>query len=571
MDFDLKIVGGTILDGSGRERYRGDVAIKGGRIVALGKAAGTAADTIDAGGLMVAPGFVDVHTHYDAQVFWDSTLSVSPWHGVTTVVIGNCGFGIAPTHPEHRGLILETLARVESMSLDSLWAGLGREWPFVTFPEYLAAIERRRPTINVAVLAGHTPIRLHVMGREAVERAARPAEVATMRALVREAITAGAIGFATSVSNVHYGFSGFPVPSRLAAFDEIVALCQAMGEVDQGLIHYNVGRQPRFGEYEALVKASGRPLCWTSLLSGGLGPGAHRDHLAASHAQRVKGLDIHPQGAARPISLEFNFREPAAFDTWQNFAAVREAKNDADFRRLYADAAFRQAFKDEVEGRGRNHEFFLGGRGEEASNLASWKLTTISWYPPEPALNGRSLHAVAAERRMHAVDLMLDLVLRSKLEVRFSMPRANFDEAEVAEILGDSSVVVGLGDGGAHLSQLCDACYATYLLGHWVRDKGVLTLEQAVHRLTQHTAQVYGITDRGLLAVDRPADAVVFDPATVGAGPLERIYDLPGGADRLVSRPKGVAAVVVNGRRLPAPGADTGPGSGRLLRNGRAA
>ncbi|MBM3503714.1 MAG: amidohydrolase family protein [Alphaproteobacteria bacterium] len=570
MDYDLKIVGGTIIDGSGRERVRGDVAVKDGRVVALGEAPGQAREVIEAEGQVVSPGFVDVHTHYDAQVFWDSTLSVSPWHGVTTVVIGNCGFGIAPTRPDHRGLILETLARVETMSLDSLWAGLGRDWPFVTFAEYLTAIERRRPAVNVAVLAGHTPIRLNVMGAEAVERTARPDEVAAMKALVREAIDAGAIGFATSVSNVHFGFSGRPVPSRLASFDEIVTLCQAMTDAGRGLIHYNVGRQPRFDEYEALVRATGRPLCWTSLLSGGLGPGAHRDHLAQAHAQQAKGLDIHPQGAARPITLEITFRLPSAFDTWENFAPVRAAKGDEALKAIYRDPSFRQRFRDEIDDRGQNWKHFPGQRGEWIGNLASWRELVVSWFPPDSRLNERRLSAIAKERRVHEADLILDLALESSLVARFRMPRVNFNEAEVAEIMADPAVVIGLGDGGAHLSQLCDACYSTHVLGHWVRGKGVLTLEQAIHRLAYQTAQVYGIVDRGLLACGRAADIVVFDPKTVGAGPLERVYDLPGGADRLVSRPHGIGAVIVNGRPLPAPGEETIEGPGRLLRHGRA-
>ena len=570
MGYDVKIVGGTIVDGSGRERYRGDVGIKDGRVVALGYAPESAVRTIDAAGLVVAPGFVDVHTHYDAQILWDPMLSVSPWHGVTTVVMGNCGFGIAPTQPAHRELILGTLARVEGMSLEALRAGIGPVWPFVSFAEYMDAIERRGSAINLAVLGGHTPIRLFAMGEEAVERKARPDEVMRMKALVRGAIDAGAIGFATSVSNVHFGFGGKPVPSRFADFDEIVTLCTAMTDAGQGLIHYNVGRAPRFDEYEALAVATGRPVCWTSLLSGGLGPGAHREHLAKAHEQLARGLPIHPQGAARPITLEIDFRMPVTFDTWHNFTPVRLAKSEDERRRLYADPAFRAGFKAEVEGRGTNQLHFPGGDGEAAGNRASWDEILISWYPPNPAYNERKVSELARELGVHTVDLVLDCALNSNLDARFRMPRVNFDEAEVSEIIGDPAVIIGLGDGGAHLSQLCDACYSTHVLGHWVREMGVLSLEQAVYRLAFQTAQVYGITDRGLLAVGRPADIVVFDPTTVGAGPLERIYDLPAGADRLVSHPTGIHAVLVNGSVLPLPGQPAVQLSGRLLRNGRA-
>ena len=216
MEFDLVIRGGTLLDGTGRQAVRGDLGIRGGKIVALGEARGDAVQVIDADGLAVAPGFIDVHTHYDAQVMWDRMLTISPWHGVTTVVMGNCGFGVAPTRPEHRGLVMRTLEKVEGMSLAALEAGLGERWPFETFPQYLDAVERRGTALNVGVLLGHTPLRLYVMGEEATERAATAEEIARMRALVREAIDAGALGFATSKASTHVGYGGKPVPSRAA-------------------------------------------------------------------------------------------------------------------------------------------------------------------------------------------------------------------------------------------------------------------------------------------------------------------------------------------------------------------
>ena len=281
MDYDLKIAGGEIVDGSGRPRYRGDVGIKDGRIVALGDAPGTARETIDATGMAVSPGFVDIHTHYDAQVLWDPMLTISPWHGVTSVVVGNCGFGVAPTRPEHRDLVLRTLERVEGMSLAALKAGIGPDWPFETFPEYMDALEARPLGINVAVMVGHTPVRLSVMGDESTTRAATPAEVAAMKAIVAEAMAVGAVGFATSVSKVHIGYSGRPVPSRLAEFGEMLEIADAVGKSGHGIIHYNVGREPRWAEYEALHAKSGRPVIWTALLAGSLGPNSHREHLDA--------------------------------------------------------------------------------------------------------------------------------------------------------------------------------------------------------------------------------------------------------------------------------------------------
>lgn len=242
MDYDLKIIGAEIVDGSGRERYRGDVAIKDRRIVALGAAPGQAHSTLDAGGLVVSPGFVDIHTHYDAQVMWDRMLSISPWHGVTTAVLGNCGFDVARTRPAHRDLIVRTLEKVEGMSVDALGAGLGASWPFQTFPEFLDAIEQRGIAINIGVLVGHTPVRLWVMGEAATERAATSAEIAEMKAIVRGAIDAGAIGFATSKASTHVGYGGRPVPSRVAGLAEIKALAGVLGEAGRGIMQATIGK-----------------------------------------------------------------------------------------------------------------------------------------------------------------------------------------------------------------------------------------------------------------------------------------------------------------------------------------
>src|SRR5262245_46520799 len=274
--YDLKIAAGRIIDGSGSPALTGDIAIKDGRIAAVGAAPGDARQTIDAAGRVVCPGFVDIHTHYDAQVLWDRMLSISPWHGVTTVVIGNCGFGVAPTRPQHRELILRTLEKVEGMSFSSLSAGLGSDWPFETFPQYLDAVERRGMAINVAAFVGHTPVRLYVMGEEATERPATSDEIARMRAIVREAVASGAAGFATSKAPTHVGYAGKPVPSRVAEADEIRALAEALGEVGHGVMQATAGPGLFFDQFAELTQASGRPLTWTALLADMLGPKSHR-------------------------------------------------------------------------------------------------------------------------------------------------------------------------------------------------------------------------------------------------------------------------------------------------------
>lgn len=563
-DFDLKIVGGTLIDGTGSPGRRADVGVKDGRVVALGEGLGEASQTVDAQGLVVAPGFVDIHTHYDAQVLWDPELSISPWHGVTTAVLGNCGFGVAPTRPEHRDLILRTLERVEGMSLSALEEGLGSPWPFQSFPEYMDVLERTALGINVAVMVGHTPVRLWVMGDDATTRAATAPEVAQMRALVRQAMDAGAVGFATSVSKVHVGYAGRPVPSRLAAFDEMLELAGAVGESGHGLIHYNVGRDPLWEAYEQLHAASGRPVVWTSLLAGSLGPGSHRAHLERAAQQRQRGLPIHGQGACRPIQFEFDFRSPVVFDTWASFEPVRLADDEAQRRAVYADPAFRARVKRQVAGRGPDDAWFAGKEAEGDTRRASFQEMTISWSA-DASLLERKLVDLARERQVDPVDLMLDLALASDLQMRWRIALLNFDESEVREILADPHVVLGLGDGGAHMSQLCDACHPTYLLGHWVRERGALSLEEAVRRLTSHPADVFGLYDRGRVAVGLPADLVVFDPERIGAGALQRVYDLPAGQDRLISQASGVEAVFVNGQRLGRQ-AQGKPAAGQLLR-----
>jgi N-acyl-D-aspartate/D-glutamate deacylase len=560
-DFDLKITGGMLVDGTGSPRRRSDVGIKDGRVVALGDGLGAAHQTFDAQGLVVAPGFVDIHTHYDAQVLWDPELTVSPWHGVTTVVMGNCGFGVAPTRPEHRDLILRTLERVEGMSLSALEEGLGSPWPFQTFPEYMDLLERTALGINVAVMVGHTPVRLWVMGDEATTRAASAAEVAQMKTLVRQAMDVGAVGFATSVSKVHVGYAGRPVPSRLADFEEMLELARAVGESGHGLIHYNVGREPLWAAYEQLYEVSGRPVVWTSLLAGSLGPGSHRLQLERAEQQRLKGLPIHAQGACRPIQFEFDFRSPVVFDTWASFELVRLADDEAQRRAVYADPAFRARLKRQVAGRGPDDAWFAGKEAEGDTRRASFREMVISGTN-DASLLERKLVDLAQERQVDPVDLMLDLALASDLQMRWRIALLNFDESEVGEILTDAHVVLGLGDGGAHMSQLCDACHPTYLLGHWVRERGALSLEEAVRRLTSHPADVFGLHDRGRVALGLPADLVVFDPERVGAEPLERVYDLPAGQDRLISRAIGVEAVFVNGQRL----GSQAHAAGKLLR-----
>jgi N-acyl-D-amino-acid deacylase len=561
MDFDLLIRGGTIVDGSGRSAFEGDVAIRGGRIAAVGAVTGRSRETIDATSRIVAPGFVDIHTHYDAQVFWDRMLTISPWHGVTTVVMGNCGFGVAPTRREHRSLILRTLEKVEGMSLAALEAGLGEEWPFETFPKYLTAIEKRQTAINVGALVGHTPVRLYVMGEAATERAATAEEIEAMRRIVREAIEAGAVGFATSGSPTHVGYEGRPVPSRLAEVSEIGTLAGELGALSRGILQATFGPTLFLDEFAEIARRTRRPISWTALLTGMLGDGAHRGVLERTEAFGREGLEIVPQVTGRPLNFEFDLREPFLFESFSVFKPVSAADLEGK-KRIYADPAFRTAFKEKLASRRR------GLRPDR------WAETRISHCPTEPALEERIVADVARERGVDPIDLVLDLSLASGLAARFRMAVLNTDEAEVQECLEHPATVLGLSDAGAHAGQLCDACFSTDLLARWVREKRVLSLERAVQMLTSRPAEVFGITDRGRLEPGLAGDVVVFDPDTVAAGGLTRVRDLPAGADRLVSQAKGIDAVVVNGVVVRRQGKDAisadGPLPGRVLRGGRA-
>ncbi len=562
MNFDLIIKGGTIIDGSGEARFSGDVGIKDGKIAAIGDVTGDAAQVIDATGKMVSPGFIDIHTHYDAQVVWDSMLSISPWHGVTTVVMGNCGFGIAPTRAADRELILGTLEKVEGMSLEGLNAGLGEDWGFESFPEYMDVVEGKGSSINVSLLLGHTPLRFYVMGKEATERAATKDEVQQMKDILKEAMEAGALGFSSSKSMTHVGYEGRPVPSRLADKEEMYALGSVLGDMNRGTIQTAIGKTFFHSEIEELAEVTGRPISWTALLGGMSGPRSHIKHLKETEKLAAKGLPVFPQVSCRPLNFEFDLRNPFILEGKPLFQPISSSDFDGK-KAIYADPEFRQRFKDEA------------GPDIKPAFGTNWKQTVVSFCPSEPELEERQIMEIAEERGVHTIDLVCDLSLRDNLDVRFRMPVLNTEEEDVAELLRDPNTIIGLSDAGAHASQLCDACFSTFLLEHWVRDKKVLTLEEAVYMLTSQVANAFGLNDRGLLAEGRPADVVVFDADTVAASDLYRVNDMPGGAERVLSDAIGIDAVIVNGVMLRRNGEDQMTAKdklpGKLLRGGSAA
>jgi N-acyl-D-aspartate/D-glutamate deacylase len=515
--------------------------------------AGAGARELDASGQIVAPGFVDIHTHYDAQVFWDPSLTPSSYHGVTSVIAGNCGFSIAPCHPEHRALLSRTLQHVEDMSLATLDAGV--PWDFETFPQYLDSVERHGTALNYGCYVGHTAVRLWVMGEAAYERAATDDELARMRAVVAEAIAAGAAGFATSSSTTHSGDGGRPVPSRLADLHELNTLLEPLRDAGRGVAALLPGETIKHDDVFEIQRAIGRPLTWTALLTIKNYPWHERimkDNIAA----RAEGIEVWPQVSCRPLVFQMNLKEPFTFNMRPIFAALMDSSFEARTA-AYRDPAWRARAWDE-----------LNGRGVLPPN---WASLAVAESTTHPELIGRPLPELAEERGCTPLDVMLDVSLSEALETRFTSVLANNDPDAIAWLLPQETVLLGLADSGAHVSQLCDACFATDLLGNWVRDREVMPMERAIYKLTGEPASVYGLTDRGTLAPGKAADITVFDADTVAPGPLRRVHDFPADGERLVAdAPVGLSHMLVNGVVVRADGAADDEGlaarPGRVLR-----
>jgi N-acyl-D-amino-acid deacylase len=565
-EYDLVIRNGFVVDGTGRPGFDGDVGVRDGRIVAVGDVPGRAATTIDASGQVISPGFVDIHTHYDVQLFWDPFLTVSPMHGVTTVLSANCGFGVAPTRAEHRELLLKTLENVEGMPFECTSAGLGEQWPFETFPEYLDAVERRGTAVNMGFYIGHTPVRTWVMGTDAAKRPATEEEIAKMKALVAQGIAAGAWGFSTSVHPSHTGYLGLPVPSRLATVDEIITLVSALQDAGRGIFQSNRGATVNFETLELLMQRTGRPVSLSGVTTDEGGAGGHRDIIRGVEELSEKGYPITVQMSALPLQVEFNLRNPYQLAT--NFPAVFEntpllddllapvlsSKDPAVARQVYQDPNLRKRLVERTSGAGWD---------------AMFHRMSVCEYPGRPNLIGQDLTILAAESGRHPMETLLDLALESDLEVTFTFLSTNADDAELEKLLRHPLTRLGLTDGGAHVAQICDARYPTLLLRKWVREKGTLSLERAVQQLSSETADVAGFRDRGRLQSGMAADIVVFNADTVDAGPLRRVADLPAGATRLLSEAVGMSWVVVNGvpiydhgQQMIAADAEAGPGAG---------
>ncbi len=534
---DLLIRNALVLDGSGAAPVHADVAMRDGRIAAVGSRLGlAAAQVVDADGLALMPGIVDSHTHFDAQITWDPTLRPSPALGVTTAVIGNCGFTIAPCRPADRELTMRNLTQVEGMSLDALRQGIA--WGFESFPEYLAQLRRRGSAINVAAYIGHSSLRTYVMGADAAKRAATSGEIAQMQSIVRDAMRAGAVGFASSTSPAHNGEGGLPMPSRLADDAEMAALVDAMGEAGRGVYMLTKGGHTPIPFLESLAARSGRPVMIAALLHNATNPHAVFDDLAAIAAACARGHRLLGQVSCCPLTMDFTLASPYPVEGLKSWQPALGLAGDALIAVL-ADPAFRASVRAELAAPTTFRLF----------NNEWDKVHIVETARAENAgLEQRTIAAIAAERGHDPLATMLDLAIAEGLATVFTAQLLNSDEAAVGRMLNHPHSIVSLSDAGAHLTFFNDAGFGLHLLGHWSRELGAMSLPEAVRRLTSHPASVLGLQQRGLIRAGWAADLLLFDPATVGRGPKRRVHDLPAGAARLTTDALGVHGVWVNGR-----------------------
>lgn len=536
--YDLAIRGATVVDGTGRDARRADVAVKDGRIAAVGALKDDAKETVDAGGLALMPGIVDLHTHFDAQITWDPTLSPSPSLGVTTTVMGNCGFGIVPSPAPVRDLIMRNLSVVEGMDLDALRAGI--KWEFESFADYMASLRKRTPYTNVAVLFGHSAVRTAVMGEAASERKqATPEEMAKMKAMVAEAMANGAAGFGGSYSLNHSGYGGVPMPSTITGLDELEQLVGAMGS-KPGVVQMASGAKT-VDELEPIVARQGRPLFMSTgvAMYNEQAPERGRSVFDAVGGAQERGHPIWIQIPCQPLSFDFTMANAYPLYSHVAFDPIK-AYTPEQLKPVFRDPSFRQKLRDGFANP-KPGMIFQGNFERVVINIVT---------PKNAALANRTVAQVAAERKVDPLDLMLDLALEEDLATGFIGRFLNYGDEGVAKLLKRKEGVIALSDAGAHLIYMCDAGFGLHFLAKWVRERGDFDLAEGVRRLTSHPADLYGIPDRGRIAVGAQADLLLFDPKTVGISDAQRVPDLPGGGRRTIRTPKGVHGVFVNGVRV---------------------
>ena len=565
MGYDLVIRNGHVVDGSGLARYRADIGVKGDRIARIGRITEPAEHTIDAEGHVVAPGFVDGHTHMDAQLFWDELGSCSCYHGVTTAVMGNCGFTLAPCREAEADLVFRNLERAEDIDRDAMLTGI--DWRWETFPEFMAAVDAVPKGINYAGYIGHAALRTYVMGERAFDEQASEDDMRVMETQVREAVRAGALGFSTSRSPSHLTSDDRIVASRVADFDEVRRLVRVMGEEGAGIFQLAMergGDDAMMAFYGSLIDLSaetGRPVTFGSLSRREF-PGQWRAFYDLISRGNLGGANVFTQVHAREINTILSFETMTPFDRWEVWRDIRALPLEGQ------KAALRNP-----ETRARLLE--VASRPYQGPKIVGAEAHPPEWdifyWMDRIRLPHRSLADIAAERGVHPAEAMIDIALEHDLKCFFRQPIANENLDDALELMRHPHSCVTFSDSGAHVSQIVDCSLQTHLLSHWVRDREEFTLEEGVRMITYDTATRWGFHDRGLLREGLKADIVVFDPDGVRPAMPEVVCDLPAGAKRLKQYSEGVRATVVNGRPTLVDNEPTGERAGRLLRGPLAA
>jgi len=563
MSYDLVIKNGTVVDGSGSARYRADVAIRDGKIAKIGRVNEKSKQTIDAEGHVVSPGFVDGHTHMDAQIFWDPIGSCSSYHGVTSVVMGNCGFTLAPCKQEDADLVFRNLERAEDLSRDAMLEGI--DWTWETFPEFLDTVDDLPKGINYAGYIGHSALRTYTMGERAFEAEANEDEVKHMQALVKEAMHAGAIGFSTSRTFNHTTADDRPVASRLANWEEVRAIVNAVGETGKGIFEIageSPGRSPeRNREYHDrlrdLAVESGVTQTW-GMFSVKAAPEIWRPYFDLLDETAAAGGRMFAQVHSRGLNNILSFESATPYDNWELWSDIRALPMDEQKVRLGDPAT--KAKLVEIANREYTGPRIVGAEIRPPDWDYVFPMDDMSYDKP-------SMAQIAKEKGVDPVELMIDMALERDLKMFFRAPIANENQDHVLEMIKHPRSVVTFSDSGAHVSQIMDSSLQTHLLSHWVREKQALTLEEAVKQITYNTATLWGLHDRGLLREGMAADVVVFDPETIGPNMPEVLNDLPAGAMRLKQTASGILNTVVNGEIFLTNNEHSGATAGQLLRS----
>jgi N-acyl-D-amino-acid deacylase len=564
MQYDLIIRNGTIVDGSGLPRYRADVGIVDGRIASIGKVSGSADETIDAEGRVVSPGFIDGHTHMDAQIFWDPIGSCSCWHGVTSVVMGNCGFSLAPCAEKDKLLVIRNLQRAEDISPAAMEAGITK-WSWSNFPQYLDAIDSLPKGINYAAYVGHSALRTFVMGERAFTDEAGPEDLQAMKRELRQAINAGAAGFSTSRTKNHQTPDNGPVASRLAKWDEVRQLVGVMGELRSGVFEIaqeDMDRDPEtmrdfLGRLKALALETGVPTTFGGVYSR-RAPHFWRPLFELADETVAAGGKMLVQGTSRWISTLLSFETTTPFDkaeVWRDVRKLPLAEQEAALRNPEMRAKLIAAAREHLS----QPSHAVGAEARRPDY--DWFFVLDRPTPPY-----RSIAEIAKETGKDPLDVIIDAALEKHLKQFFIQPIVNEDQELVLAMMRHPRSVVTFSDSGAHVSQIMDSSIQTHLLSYWVRDRQALTLEQAIRKISFDLASFWGLHGRGLLREGYNADVVIFDPDTVGPQMPTLEYDLPGGARRLKQKANGILATIVNGQVFMRNNEHTGALAGQLLR-----